>query len=41
MLCSDRDVVADTDDSNDEAGSFRESDDKDEGLVSRFDELEE
>ena len=38
-LCSDKDVVAD--DNNDDAGSLRESADKDEGLLSRFDELEE
>ena len=41
VLCSVIDAVADADDNNEDAGSFRDSDDKFEGLISELDELEE
>ena len=41
LLCSDEDVAVDTDESKDDAGSFIESDDKDDGLISELVVLEE
>lgn len=40
VLWSVIDAAADADDNNDDAGSFRDSDDTFEGLVSELDELE-
>ena len=41
MLCSDDEALVDTDDNKEDAGSFRDSDDSEEDLLSWFDELEE
>ena len=41
MLDSDKDAAVDADDSNDEAGNFKDSDDNDDDLISEHDEFDE
>ena len=41
MLDSDNDAAVDADESNDEAGNFKDSDDNDDDLISEHDEFDE
>ena len=41
VLDSDKDAAVDADESNDEAGNFKDSDDNDDDLISEHDEFDE